>query len=66
MSLDDFLPREEPWKPLYKLPPGFVDELMEKIHAMERPRKARRNAVILAIAAGVCVIAFLAWAALHS
>ena len=51
MRAFDFLPRE----PLYRLPPDFLDGLMDEFRRVERRRKRRRASAILAV--GFCLIA---------
>ena len=54
MTTFDFLPREEPGRPLYPLPPDFLDRLMDEFRRVERRRKTKRASTILAI--GLCAI----------
>ena len=54
MTSFDFLPREEPGRPLYHLPPGFADHVMQEIRMREHRRKAKRVSAILAL--GFCAI----------
>jgi hypothetical protein len=59
----EFLPRDEPGKPLMELSPGFTDRLMRRIDNYQRKEKRRRRIAILvsvvvlvAIVAGVYLL----------
>src|SRR5258706_10085375 len=51
----EFLPQEEPGKPLVTLPPGFTESVMQRIADYERRQKRRWTSAVALTA--LCVVA---------
>ena len=53
MTCEEFLPREEPGRPLLHVPPGSIDILMGRIADYRRQQRRRRRAAAVVAIAGI-------------
>lgn len=43
----ELLPRDEPGKPLMRVPPGFADRVLQRFKEQQRQQRRRRTAILV-------------------